>query len=98
MSIPHLALGDHGRSTAKKFLAAANFLELLSVFDVPDQSEVRYDLSDNPHCLKRSSTSSLRRTKRRSVIRSGRQRILPKQSVKVVSRHQDRLDPRLRMR
>ncbi|KAF8298278.1 DUF605-domain-containing protein, partial [Clavulina sp. PMI_390] len=27
------------KSTAKKFLAAANFLELLSVFEVPDQTE-----------------------------------------------------------
>jgi len=51
MSNLRLALGNDNRSTAKKFLAAANFLELLSVFDVPDQSEVRHDLSDNPHCV-----------------------------------------------
>ncbi|KAF9512288.1 hypothetical protein BS47DRAFT_1091098 [Hydnum rufescens UP504] len=31
--------GKASRSTAKKFLAAANFLELLTIFDVGDQSE-----------------------------------------------------------
>ncbi|KAF8321387.1 Vta1 like-domain-containing protein [Cantharellus anzutake] len=31
--------GKSSRSTAKKFLAAANFLELLSVFDIPEQPE-----------------------------------------------------------
>ena len=63
MFIPRLGgLHDEDRSTAKKFLAAANFIELLSVFDVPNQSEVRSDLSGNPHpldlFLKCSSTPS----------------------------------------
>ena len=73
----------HCRATAKKFLAAANFLEVLNIFPTSDSLET---VSHSLAIMLCHGNTSPHRTKRRSAMQSGRPPILPKLCARVAGR------------
>src|SRR5271154_1738493 len=70
------------RSTAKKFLAAANFLEVLEIFP---RSEVSESVRPSSLILRPFTDIELRTT-RKSAMRNGRQQRSPNHFAKVRNR------------